>query len=160
MPNQDFLRGIKIFCGNKNTSHHYTKNKPVPSMLGTEGYECWKTTPQTQDVNWTYIRRSIYVLCLRASGYRKLYHAINWFSGTVPTDIFVADCESWIRTNANVLCRRLTKCFTRSYILVFSRLYLKKLALARPYGLVTIRLMNYTVCSSNRFVVTGICDSG
>ena len=40
--------------------------------------------------------------------------------------------------NADVLRKALTKCFIRSHILVFSRVYLKNLALARPYGLVTI----------------------
>ena len=29
-----------------------------------------QNTPQTQDINWTYIRRSIYILCLRSKEIR------------------------------------------------------------------------------------------
>ena len=47
--------------------------------------------------------------------------------------------------------------FIKDYILVFSRLYLKSLAIIYglvdwalwSYGLVTISLVNYIVCSSN-----------
>ena len=51
-----------------------------------------------------------------------------------------AEYEIWVKMNANALSKALTKCFIRSYILVFSRVYLKNVALARPYGLVTITI--------------------
>ena len=108
VPNQCFLRNMLIFCRNNNTS----LNLKQTCSLCVGG---WRV--RMLENEW------------------KTLKLLRWLWKAIYCK---AEYDSWVKMNANVLSRTLTKCFIRSYILVFSMVYLKNLVLARPYVLVTI----------------------
>ena len=115
-------------------SNFDSTTQSVPLLIPTLISESFPNTKTTTDFRLSHYIASEKGEFLNSwNDYQKLYIAINSFSDNVYADIFVAEYESGINMNKNLLNRRLMTCMEMFYYISMlhtsqdSRTYFKKL---------------------------------